>query len=593
MPILFVRPQYILQPTAWTKVLPPHFLEARETALQRAQEYEIAMHGSGMMNGPPSPAIAVQQHNMHIPQHSMDGGVHHMEQPMMGHHLHTQDMQMQPPMLQQMQGMPQHLNNDIYQQHQMGMMQYQHLPVQQNPMTDGMPVQQPHYAQQDDQMLPMDEAAESPPRPMGRPAGMDPPDDEPPSLRKRGESVEETPYYAGQQPQFSQGMQHQNGYGYGEQQEQIAPYPKENSVASSRPGEEYNHDSHAYPVADRHRYPTDQPNIQAEQRYPSVERERMQYQESPGMHQVDNGFSNGDQPGMEFQNDGLNGHHSGEDQYDNMNQHGTEYHEDEQHAQQYHEEEAPSPQYYQDKPDEEASYNVPPDKTEDSDDFHQPSLQYSEDKHGGYYAESKEETTEGPDDPSSPQEDSLSPLKFDYSADPTEDPGNDQISPVSQGNQQSEYSHTSSAMRGARELLKRNRQRRLELAARRSQDTSENGPKSGQSAKEVISPQSEVSGGTWESGSEVTSVVSGTSSGWTENSGAPERSSRRALILQMAKARMKNNKSSGASVAGESASEFGNPEIMGTYSITEEEKKLDGPLEEDQNTDIDIAGDLD
>jgi len=37
-------PQYILQPPSWTKVLPPHFLEARHRALLRAQEYEM-QHG--------------------------------------------------------------------------------------------------------------------------------------------------------------------------------------------------------------------------------------------------------------------------------------------------------------------------------------------------------------------------------------------------------------------------------------------------------------------------------------------------------------------------------------------------------------------
>ncbi|KAL3916465.1 MAG: hypothetical protein SGARI_007952 [Bacillariaceae sp.] len=50
-----------------------------------------------------------------------------------------------------------------------------------------------------------------------------------------------------------------------------------------------------------------------------------------------------------------------------------------------------------------------------------------------------------------------------------------------------------------------------------------------------------------ESGSEVTgSAISGGSSAWTESSGAPsgDRTSRRALILQMARARMKNNKDS-------------------------------------------------
>jgi hypothetical protein len=45
-----------------------------------------------------------------------------------------------------------------------------------------------------------------------------------------------------------------------------------------------------------------------------------------------------------------------------------------------------------------------------------------------------------------------------------------------------------------------------------------------------------------ESGSEMTSVISG-SSVWTDTSAANDRSSRRALILQMAKARMKQSKS--------------------------------------------------
>jgi hypothetical protein len=42
-------PQYILQPQAWTKVLPPHFLDARHRAILQAQDYEMA-HG-----GPATP----------------------------------------------------------------------------------------------------------------------------------------------------------------------------------------------------------------------------------------------------------------------------------------------------------------------------------------------------------------------------------------------------------------------------------------------------------------------------------------------------------------------------------------------------------
>ena len=84
----------------------------------------------------------------------------------------------------------------------------------------------------------------------------------------------------------------------------------------------------------------------------------------------------------------------------------------------------------------------------------------------------------------------------------------------------SEYS-PSSAMRGAQELLRRNRQKRLE-AARNNTTT----------AEEVISPTSQDSSSTWQTGSE-----GGSSSIYDAT---PDRSSRRALILQMARARMKN-----------------------------------------------------
>ena len=47
-------PQYILQPQAWTKVLPPHFLAARETALSSAQDYEVR-HGGPKQSQPPIP----------------------------------------------------------------------------------------------------------------------------------------------------------------------------------------------------------------------------------------------------------------------------------------------------------------------------------------------------------------------------------------------------------------------------------------------------------------------------------------------------------------------------------------------------------
>ncbi len=43
--VFFFSPQYLLQPHAWTKVLPPRFLAARQKALIRAQEYETRFGG--------------------------------------------------------------------------------------------------------------------------------------------------------------------------------------------------------------------------------------------------------------------------------------------------------------------------------------------------------------------------------------------------------------------------------------------------------------------------------------------------------------------------------------------------------------------
>jgi hypothetical protein len=52
-------PQYILLPQAWTKVLPPHFLAARQHAMMQAEEWEVR-HG-------PSPAASPQGSSMMIP----------------------------------------------------------------------------------------------------------------------------------------------------------------------------------------------------------------------------------------------------------------------------------------------------------------------------------------------------------------------------------------------------------------------------------------------------------------------------------------------------------------------------------------------
>ena len=57
-------PQYVLQPSAWTKVLPPHFLAARQQAMLRAQDFEArGLEGAGMnaMNNGTNMSPAMEQ----------------------------------------------------------------------------------------------------------------------------------------------------------------------------------------------------------------------------------------------------------------------------------------------------------------------------------------------------------------------------------------------------------------------------------------------------------------------------------------------------------------------------------------------------
>lgn len=124
----------------------------------------------------------------------------------------------------------------------------------------------------------------------------------------------------------------------------------------------------------------------------------------------------------------------------------------------------------------------------------------------------------------------------------------------------------SSAMRNAQEMLRRNRQRRLEGARPVASSTTgpedENVPKSPGAESEVSETASD----------NYASEVSG-SSAWTDSS-IGDRSSRRALILQMAKARMKSHKSHQAPIQEEAS--------VGEATSRSEPK-----------TDIDFTGELD
>mmetsp|Transcript_13459 Transcript_13459/g.19834 ORF Transcript_13459/g.19834 Transcript_13459/m.19834 type:complete len:1058 (+) Transcript_13459:208-3381(+) len=168
----------------------------------------------------------------------------------------------------------------------------------------------------------------------------------------------------------------------------------------------------------------------------------------------------------------------------------------------------------------------------------------------------------------SPQDESA------YISEESTSPHNE-LSPNSDLVSASEHSR-SAALRSAQDLLRKSRERRVDKAHDYNNklniqptnipehdfeyhDTSHNGTpvsNNGKSQQTRGSHEEEKKSGSpssaWESSSEMTSVISG-SSVWTDSSNAADRSSRRALILQMAKARMKQHKSS-ASVSESKAS---------------------------------------
>jgi hypothetical protein len=101
---------------------------------------------------------------------------------------------------------------------------------------------------------------------------------------------------------------------------------------------------------------------------------------------------------------------------------------------------------------------------------------------------------------------------------------------------------------------------------------------------DVLTPLSQPSASTWE-----TDGTSEFSSVWTENE--PDRTSRRALILQMAKARMKNNTST--TTAGSTASTGNGSGYVGKSSSSHYHPHQHEVEDEKKLGDVDLRGDLD
>jgi hypothetical protein len=674
---------------AWTKVLPPHFLAARETALIRAHQYE---EENGIISSPPILQQQQQQQQPYprVPQTYMDDDPafypdnHH---PPYDNAITTGNNMMRysaaTALQQQQQNMYVQSNNSygpqshpVYgaiQQHQYGPPAIdmsspnvfsggnygptQHAYHQNNNTVTTMYSPNMMHASDHtflrnvaeegafmDGTVPIDEAIATHggyhlPRPLigvnnnnnnNTPSGIDPPEDEPPSLRKRGGGGGMAYHGGGSQLSVSSAEPSMNSPQYessplnNDDDEPISPafVPSPSDFGDNDDAIRYSNDDFH---DDRHQYfPAQSGNA----RYPNMEEQQQRY--GP---RYENDETDDYERSPEYESDGKFDEHDTY-QYDHSASYGNK-------------------KYYESEFDEAAPQYQPSDQVNNGPNIYQTHV---DDDYDDDIVDQFEDITPQPsgvpfsdpgddlgyDDNGFPTEKVRAtslPSDSEYSAPTMNDDGfsngllymststDDNIEaplettrrgnvslhqqaqprknssevhhfpPVSpRSGHGSEFSQ-SSAMRGAQELLRRNRQKRLELAMRMKQQvrqyqehddtndatTDENQDKGGVNhmlnTNDVISPQSQDSSSTWQTGvSEYTgSEVTGGSSIWTETENNPDRSSRRALILQMARARMKNQ-------GGGSAKPQQHPNTL-------EEKKLEH-IQESSN-DVDFAVDLD
>eukprot|EP00977_Amphora_coffeiformis_P013729 scaffold3666_cov160-Amphora_coffeaeformis.AAC.10 len=543
-------PPFVLEPASWMKVLPPHFLAARQTAMMRAQEFERQSGMSPQMGAPHSHQFAPHSHmatsRAHFgapPPHQM-AHVPHQQPP--GSHYGAGSM----PAFHEHPHMP--------------APPLQSLPAYSYPPTGqaSPPMVPPNGPENGSEDVPEDEEEPD--------DAMDLPEDEPPSLSKRPSSEPAKTFLSGEPTgTYSSDLQSGSNLVYSDTDNHGESY--EETDYSSAPTKSESRDSYGRDVREGNYYSTSQSESVLSPGGPYEDQHHPAYQfgktVDPEQHHVPpvpphHGYSQSGES-----------HQEGHSTYDSWEQHaelneGPGY-QDEQYALHRAEE---AQHFLLPGGRQGVQFGYPGENSESY------QRQQQQDPSFESYPEEADENTRDRSD----------------------------LPPVSPRSQQGseQFSHTSNAMRGAQELLKRNRQKRLEMASRRNDGVGVRPPNNTlevatrpkdlvqEKEKDVVSPQSET---TWESSSEV----SGTSSAWTDGSTNAERSSRRALILQMAKARMKKNTT---------------PKPADTKPVNavivedEEEKKLDSAGEDDvaisvgmtrtnslneSGTDIDISQDLD
>jgi hypothetical protein len=504
-------PQYILQPSAWTKVLPPHFLAARQHALLRAQDW-------GQRHGPidaPQPIMVPPQGAEPAPE------------------INDYALEEESYFENSSQANASSPAEYIREIEEEGAFHDESVPIDEA-IANRFPLSPPGKMNGIDEPIFHD-----PPTPK-----LDPPDHTPPSMMKR--SIEEAASYNQEdgQPQYYDDDDGQQQY-YENDDGQQQYYENDDGQQQyyDNGGQQLPYEDVPDPE-DPIVSPEGEPSVSASAFFPEGEFGDQYYE---------------GEPPQEFQP-------PPEEPFEDY----------------------PSPQNDQFAQEE---YDRPPDHYPMSpldDDFVEEDFGVEEKKIGFDEPDPVIEFQMTQESDMENGEDDFTPIKRD---------GFSLGTPRSIVSHTSVESHQSAALRAAQELLKKNRRRRVEMAMKQSksreEDTQPDDSFEEEEPDPAGSPRDEDSAATWESGSELTASVISGSSVWTDGSGN-DRSSRRALILQMAKARMKSSKDSpdrskvsAPPIDEEDEEAFIEEGFIGDELVDETDNFTEA------NTDIDFSADLD
>mmetsp|Transcript_9044 Transcript_9044/g.26814 ORF Transcript_9044/g.26814 Transcript_9044/m.26814 type:complete len:960 (-) Transcript_9044:126-3005(-) len=516
-------PQYILQPSAWTKVLPPHFLAARQQAMLRAQDYDDSYNEKQVMSEQ-NPVFEPEAHHSpepkqyHDPNDVTSGAKHPFVDAPEG-----------PAIDQQRRSMPTNGSSYLREAKEEGAFH-----SIQSGEINAVLTNQEESSNLEDIPSPIGDKQFQEEPSVANTARMDPPDDEPPSL-KIG-SMEENHHPSPHSHSDIEGHASLRDKPDAEDQRFLSSEPVVENEGDNSVGADALSEHYASPVSQSRRNHhlgldwgrnDDSPNellspesnqyFQDEQMSPSNRHVQEPLRSPKKNHFEDTdelGESNEINYAPESYQRGIQEPMRNENEFQNDSHlHKTE------------------------------SLHVLPDTSEEKKTGIDPEVDSVMNNSGDV---SEEELQKSFSDHNQPSDNVIEPIEtsFTRQSECDDSPSSRPFSPsaTSTNSRTESRSHLSPAMRGAHAILKRNRRRRAEL--NRSPMAKYNYSTDSMTSP-ATSEKPECTGSdVWEeNGTDITGSAVSVSSGMTD------KSSRRQLILQMAKARMKNNRESPSKIA--------------------------------------------